>query len=405
MLAMSDINIDQFLPVFADVGVSVAFLVPTPTGYDKSIMDAIGSVRELLKDEGIHDYELQDQGPAAKQMWPSFFVTADGLIETEASLYRPVTKKGDPRIWFKNLRQYCNPKNLLSLFVYENNIYVLNLSNETIRNSLRQHGFVYDLLQQIKYSKQSISLELLHKIKAIHDGGFLPSITPGDPGVGDTLEHALGIERNNSRAPDYKGIELKTTRLTRHGSDRAATRSTLFTKVPDDGLTYREIVETYGKWQVPRGSTLARLQLYETFTTQRVNAYGLELEVNTAADRLEMKYAQEHRLMKYVSSWQMANLKSALLLKHHETFWVKAVSEDREGREFFRYDKVLHTKQPNASLLAPLLDSGKITLDLAAHFKEDGKWRDHGMLFKMRPEDIGLLLGDPIEYDLSTMTF
>ena len=403
MLAMSDINIDQFLPLFADVGVSVAFLVPTPTGYDKSIMDAIGSVRELLKDEGIHDYELQDQGPAAKKMWPSFFVTADGLVETEASLYRPVTKKGDPRIWFKNLRQYCSPKNLLSLFVYENKIHVMNLSNETIRNSLRQHGFVYDLLQQIKYSKQSISLELLHKIKVIHDGGFLPSITSGDPGVGDTLEHALGIERNNSRAPDYKGIELKTTRLTRHGSERAATRSTLFTKVPDDGLTYREIVETYGKWQVPRGSTLARLQLYETFTTQRVNAYGLELEVNTAADRLEMKYAQEQRLMKYVSSWQMANLKSALLLKHHETFWVKAVSEDREGREFFRYDKVLHTKQPNASLLAPLLDSGKITLDLAAHFKEDGKWRDHGMLFKMRPEDIGLLLGDPVEYDLARL--
>jgi len=400
MLAMSDINIDQFLPLFADVGISVAFLVPTPTGYDKSIMDAIGSVRALLKDEGIHDYELQDQGPAAKKMWPSFFVTADGLIETEASLYRPVTKKGDPRIWFKNLRQYCSPKNLLSLFIYEKKIYVLNLSNETIRNSLRQNGFVYDLFQRIKYSKQSVSIELLHKIKLIHDSGFLPSITPGDPGVGDTLEHALGIERNNSRAPDYKGIELKTTRLTRHGAERATTRSTLFTKVPDDGLTYREIVETYGKWQVPRGSTLARLQLYETFSTQRVNAYGLELEVNTAADRLEMKYAQEQRLMKYVSSWQMANLKSALLLKHHETFWVKAVSEDRDGKEFFRYDKVLHTKQPNASLLAPLLDSGKITLDLAAHFKENGKWRDHGMLFKMRPEDIGLLLGDPIEYDL-----
>ena len=401
MLAMSDINIDQFIPLFADVGVSVAFLVPTPTGYEKSIMDAIGTVRGLLKDEGIHDYEHQEQGPAAKQMWPSFFVTADGLLETEASLYRPVTKEGDPRIWFKNLRKYCSPKNLLSLFVFENKIYVLNLSNVTIRNSLQQHGFVYDLFQQIKYSKQSNSLELLHKIKAIHDGGFLPSITPGDPGVGDTLEHALGIERNNSKAPDYKGIELKATRLTRHGSRRATTRSTLFTKVPDEGMTYREIVETYGKWQVPRGSTLTRLQLYETFTTQRINAYGLELEVNTAADRLEMKYAQEQRLMKYVSSWQMANLKSALLLKHHETFWVKAVSEDREGREYFRYDKVLHTKKPNASLLAPLLDSGKITLDLAAHFKEDGKWRDHGMLFKMKPEDIGLLLGDPVEYDLA----
>ena len=165
MLAMSDINIDQFIPLFADIGCSVAFLVPTPTGYEKSIMDAIGSVRELLKDEGIHDYELQGQGPSEKIMWPSFFVTADGLIETEASLYRPVTKNGDPRIWFKGLKKYCNPKNLLSLIVFDKKIYVLNLSNESIRNSLLQQGFVYDLLQQVKYSKQSVTIELLKKNK------------------------------------------------------------------------------------------------------------------------------------------------------------------------------------------------------------------------------------------------
>ena len=94
-----------------------------------------------------------------------------------------------------------------------------------------------------------IADELLQKIQAIHNQGFLPSITPGDPGVGDTLEHALGIERNNSRAPDYKGIELKTTRLTRNGVSRQVTRSTLFTKVPDVGMTYREIVDHYGKIQ------------------------------------------------------------------------------------------------------------------------------------------------------------
>ena len=404
MLAMSDIDVDQFLPLFADIGVSVAFLVPTPTGYEKSIMDAVGAVRTLLKDEGIHDYEAQQQGPEAKQMWESYFVSADGLIETEASLYRPVTKQGDPRIWFKNLRKYCKPCNLLSLFVFENKIYVMNLSDVTVRDSFSKQGFVYDLLQQVKYSKQSIAMELLHKIKIIHDQGFLKSITPGDPGVGDTLEHALGINRNNSKAPDYKGIELKCTRITRHGTARNATRSTLFTRVPDQGLTYREIVETYGKWQVPRGATNARLQLYETFTTQRVNAYGLELEINTNEDRLDMLYSQQERIRKYVSSWQMMNLKNAWLLKHHETFWVKAQSEDRDGWEYFRYDKVLHTKKPNASLLGPLIESGKITLDLAAHFKEDGKWRDHGMLFKMKPEDIKLLLGDPVEYDLETIS-
>lgn len=404
MLAMSDVDIDQFLPMFVDLGVSVAFLVPTPTGYDKSIMDAIGSVRALLKDEGIHDYEMQKQGSEAKQMWPSYFITSDGLIETEASLYRPVTKKGDPRIWFKNLRQYCKPCNLLSLFVYEKSIYVLNLSNDAVRMSLHQNGFVFDFLQQIKFSKQSVAMELLRKIKQIHQQGFLPSITQGDPGVGDTLEYALGIRRNNSTAPDYKGIELKSTRLTRHGFVRASTRSTLFSRVPDEGLTYREIVETYGKWQIPRGSIIARLQLYETFTTQRVNAYDLELEINTNADKLEMIYEQQGCLKKYVSSWRMENLRKTLLVKHHETFWVKAQSKDYNGIEYFRYDKVLHTKKPNASLLAPLIESGKITLDLAAHFEKDGKWRDHGMLFKMKPEDIQLLLGNCVEYDLETVS-
>lgn len=109
MLAMSDVNIEQFFPVFANTSVPVAFLVPTPTGYGKSIMDATGPVRELLKNARLHDYELQGQGPEHKVMVESYFVYSDRIRETAASLYRPVTKKGDPRIWFKDLRSYCNP--------------------------------------------------------------------------------------------------------------------------------------------------------------------------------------------------------------------------------------------------------------------------------------------------------
>lgn len=402
MLAMSDTNIDQFLPVFAETGVSVAFLVPTPTGYEKSIMDAISPVRELLKNEHIHSYEQQKQGPAYKHMVQSFFVTADGMIETEASLYRPVTKNGDPRIWFKNLKKHCRPCNLLALTVFDGSIYVMNLSNEAVRLSLLSNGFVSDFLHQIKQSKESVANELLRKILAIHNEGFIPSITPGDPGVGDTLEHALGIERNNSPTPDYKGIELKSTRLTRHGNKRATTRTTLFARVPDEGLTYRQIVESYGKWQTPRDSEEERFQLYETFTTKRVNGYDLTLDVNYAKDRLEIQYVSDIT-RKYVSSWKMENLKTALLTKHHETFWVKAISKDIDGHEYFRYDQVLHTKQPNTTLLAPLLDEGIITVDLAAHFKKDGKWRDHGALFKIFPNNISLLLGEATEYDLTKM--
>lgn len=343
---MSDTPIEQFFPLFANTGVPVAFLVPTPTGYGKSIMDATGPVRELFKNAKLHDYEVQGQGPEHKVMIKSYFVYPDRTQETAASLYRPVTKKGDPRIWFKDLKSYCMPCNLLALITIEDCIYVINLSNPMVAASLWNKGYVYDILLEAAHKDRLIADELLQKIQAIHNQGFLPSITPGDPGVGDTLEHALGIERNNSRAPDYKGIELKTTRLTRNGVSRQVTRSTLFTKVPDVGMTYREIVDHYGKIQIPRGSTVARLQLYETF-------------------------------------------------------WVKAVSENRDGQEWFRYDKILHTKNPNTSLLAPLLEADKITVDLAAHYNPDGKWRDHGMLFKMLPIDLPLLLGDPIEYDLT----
>lgn len=402
MLAMSDTNIEQFLPVFAKTGVSVAFLVPTPTGYEKSIMDATGPVRDLFKSEKIHSYEQQKQGPAYKHMVQSYFVTSNGFVETEASLYRPVTKKGDPRIWFKNLKRYCRPCNLLALVIYNNSIYVLNLSDETIRSSLLLHGFIREFLEQIRHSKEMVANELLGKILAIHNEGFIPSVTSGDPGVGDTLEHALGIARNNSTSPDYKGIELKSTRLTRHGNKRATTRSTLFARVPDEGLSYREIVEVYGKWQIPRDSEKPRLQLYETFSTQRINGYDLMLDVNYGKDRLEIQHVSEFS-RRYVSSWKMETLKTALLTKHHETFWVKALSKDINGQEYFRYDYITHTKQPNTSLVAPLLEEGIITVDLAAHFKDDGKWRDHGALFKIQPENLGLLLGSSVEYDLNDM--
>ena len=97
MLAMSDVSVEKYISLFSDIGISVAFLVPTPTGYGKSIMDATGSVRTLLREESLHDYQKQGQGPASKKMVRSYFVAPNGLVETEASLYRPVTKKGDPR--------------------------------------------------------------------------------------------------------------------------------------------------------------------------------------------------------------------------------------------------------------------------------------------------------------------
>ena len=413
MLAMSDIYIDQFFPVFANAGLPVAFLVPTPTGYDKSIMDAIATVRTLLKETDIHDYYFQEQGPENKARVPSYFVEYNGMVETMASLYRPKTKKGDPRIWFSGLKNYCQPRNLLALTVSRGEIYVFNLSNDLIRNSLFNNGFVADVLQQLSYDQNAIARELLWKIKDIHDQGFLPSITPGDPGVGDTLENALSISRNNSELPDYKGIELKASRLTR--TTRRGTRATrdrvnLFSKVPDGGLSYSDIVREFGRWTWNEAKQEERLSIQNTTFFSKVNSFGLVLNIDNNNEEVHICYedAREHKHM--LSYWYLSTLNKKLLEKHKETFWVKAVSDLRGNREWFRYDIIEHTKNPNTSLILPLIETDKIMIDLAGYYKKINKngrdtlnWRDHGMLFKMWPQDLPLLFGEPEIYYLDEM--
>lgn len=396
---MSDVPIERFLPVFASAGVQVAFLVPTPTGYGKSIMDATAPVRALLSDEHVHNYATQAQGPANKILVDAHFVEGNRLVHSKASLYRPVTKQGDPRIWFTDLKKYCEPCNLLALIILGGEIYVFNLSNESVVNSITNHGLAYEILDEAARQDNQIALELLQKIREIHNRGFLPSITEGDPGVGDTLENALGIKRNNSKMPDYKGIELKSTRLTRAGVPRHTTRIALFTRVPDEGMTYKEIVDNFGKMQTPKGSTLARFQLYDTLRASKINAYGLQLNIDAKEDKLHILY-ENSGTKSFISSWLMRNLRNVLLAKHRETFWVKATATTHEGREYFRYDKILHTKKPNVSLLSPLLEADKITVDLLAHYNADGKWKDHGVSFKILPQDLSLLFGAPTEYIL-----
>ena len=399
MLSMSDTPINEFIPYFAETNTAVAFLVPTPTGYEKSIMDATKPLRELLKFANVHDYETQGQGQENKVIIESHFITRDDVINTSASLYRPNTKDGDPRIWFSDLKKYCKPCNLLAIFVYDKSLYVINLSNKEIQDSLKNRGHVFSFLQISLSEYVSVADELLEKLHELHKRGFIPSITKGDPGVGDTLENALGIQRNNKKTPDYKGIELKASRITKNGEKKTVTRSTLFTKVPDTGLTYSEILDKYGKVQIPRGKTEPRKQIYETLSTQKYNAYGLKLSVDYDNDKLNLIDDAEPE-PNLVSSWNLDILRKTLLVKHHETFWVKAASEMRNDIEYFRYDKVIHTKNPNALLLAPLIENGEITADLAAHIKPDGTYRDHGLLFKIFPQNIHDLLGEEKTYDL-----
>ncbi len=144
-----------------------------------------------------------------------------------------------------------------------------------------------------------------------------------------------------------------------------------------------------------------RFQLYETFRVAHVNGYGLLLDVDEAGDRLYILHQDpETGKRTCVSWWDMSELRKRLLQKHPRTFWITAESEMISGVEHFLYTKILYTKNPNAALLTPLLASGVITVDLAAHITEAGKYRDHGVLFKIEKKNLPLLFANPEEFIL-----
>ena len=94
------------LKLLTEKQISIALIEPTATALKKSIIDATGSVRNYLKENDFHDYELQGQGSEHKIIIESTIYLETEIKKSRTSLYRPPTKKGDPRIWFSKLPKY-----------------------------------------------------------------------------------------------------------------------------------------------------------------------------------------------------------------------------------------------------------------------------------------------------------
>jgi hypothetical protein len=98
--------------------------------------------------------------------------------------------------------------------------------------------------------------------------------------------------------------------------------------------------------------------------------------------------------------WEIESLRRQLRQKHRETFWITAEARIEDGVEKFCYNEVTHTRKPNDHLFGILLDQGIITMDYTLSQKPT-RVRDHGYIFKIKPDNVGLLFPDPIFYSLS----
>lgn len=373
-------------------GIEFSIFEPTKTGFRKSILDATQPVRIHFELSEFHFYSKQLQGQEHKVIKTAWLISPSEKVESKVSLYRPETKLGDPRMWFKGLSQIAEPGDQVAIVIYRDEANLINISKSDLAELLDSgSNQIASFLRAYQTSMASVADEILAKLREFAKKPF-PSERAGSTGLGYTVEKLFGISANSSKLPDYKGVELKAGR----GN---LTRTTLFAQVADWNISpcksSAEILDTYGYQRE------GYFKLYCTISALKPNSQGLSFFYDPKTDQLQEMHGNET----VVAIWSGDVLRRRLLEKHSETFWIDAESFFINDVEYFQLKSVTHTRAPIVSQLIPLIVSGAITMDhLIKRYDKTNKVTEKGPLFKIHKRDLELLFPKPVKYKLYPFT-
>ena len=362
----------------------------TPTGLEKSILDSTAPMRAYFLENGIHNYEEQQQGLEHKQYKPVSVLTESTRFDTKASFYRPNTKKGDPRMWIYGFGSYTKGNDIHVLFWYEEILFSINITRIDIEKCYDSSIItpMQEILKSINTMGNSVSEELLSRFRSVRNQWFESEVV-ADTGIGRTIESFLGISMNSDKKPDYKGIELKS-----HREMRSSKKNVLFTQTPDWDISVfksgREIVEKFGYYAANGKKTYQN-----TVQCSPPNSQNLFLNVNQVKALLELQ--SYNQSSKDVAVWRLMKLHQRLLTKHRETFWIEVENRMDDGKEYFRYKQIEHTKNPTVGQFDILLEQNLITVDLLL-CRPSGNGDTYS--FKIKKSGMPLLFPESVFYEI-----
>lgn len=362
----------------------------TATGLKKSILDSTAPMRAYFIENGIHNYGNQHQGSEFKAVRRAAIFTDTQKIETKVAFYRPKTKKGDPRMWIYGLGAYSNGGEIHTLFKFEDALCSVNITRVDIEKCYNSAIMtpLQDVLREIDIKGNIISDELLRLFRSVRDQWFESEVV-ADTGIGRSIESFLGIRMNSDKTPDYKGIELKS-----HRDKRNSSKNVLFTQTPDWDISTlksgRQTVEAYGYYTDDGEKTYQN-----TVQCSIPNKQSLLLNLNQEMGKLELIARKDRQYD--VAAWRLVKLHQRLLTKHHETFWIEVENNKCDGKEYFRYKRIEHTKNPNVNQFDALIGHNLITVDLLL-CRPSGHGDTYS--FKIKKSGMPLLFPESVVYDL-----
>lgn len=210
-------------------------------------------------------------------------------------------------------------------------------------------------------------IEMLSKA----DDCLIPSISDDDRSVGDSIEKYLGIAANPNKAPDYKGIEIKS-------SKSKGTSNSLFTKSPlwnkTDYKSNREVLESHGYDKEDR------IGLHVTVTAGKPNRQGMELVFdNLGYFAVDIGDAR-------LWCWKEEDIVNEFLKKHRNTLWIKTEPVEINNKAYFKLLSAEYTEPLSGSEFINLLREGVIQIESRVRLLKGDKmpkFKDHGMVFRI----------------------
>ncbi len=211
---------------------------------------------------------------------------------------------------------------------------------------------------------------LFDKLRELKRRGHIPVSTRGTGRYGLAIEKALGIPPNSSKRPDFMGIEIKTK--------CGQSLQTLFSRTPSRFLGVKdkaELLEVHGYFDPTRN----RQALY-TSLSSIPDSLGFQLKVKY--NRIVVSRGGTD-LIEYDAEM----LEAALLSKHSRSTYIALSSRKIKGRDECRLDSAVYCQWPSIIRFLRLASSGSVFLDFTLS-ESNGKVKDHGFLWRIKPEAV-----------------
>lgn len=344
----------------------------TDTMLDKSIIDARGPLQTLLRRTGLVDYASIGQGQDHKLAFRLPAVIRGVLQPRLTTFYRPLSKKGDPRVWVERLAAEADGGSLLLFAFSDDRVFVVVLDSPIERIADAVAEVIPQRFEERGELERSVGF-LMERLAGI-EGQWVRTMRAGPTGVGFTLESLLDIAANASPLADLGDVELKAYRRgARSGPGKLIS---LFAKTPEwvRGIDRNTIVHEYGYVDSETG----RKQLYCTITS-KPNTLGWRLVIEPDLERVALLVNSER-----VATYSLRVLEKRLLEKHPATLFIQVSTRGAGPEEEFKYEDVVLCRQPSLANFMDLIADDAVGLDLTLSVRPDGSTRDHGFLWRIR---------------------